>query len=196
MGSKADPLALFQSWFDDAVRAGEPEPDAMVLATSTKKGAPSARVVLLKGIQDGAFTFYTNYDSRKGKELADNSRVALVFWWQRLSRQLRVEGVAKKLSAAQSDAYWNSRPRGSQIGGAISRQSRPIENVEVLRKAAPDFGQGTGRAPIARPKMWGGFGVVPSKIEFWTRGSDRIHERREFSRTSAKALWKLRILSP
>ncbi len=187
-------MQLFQTWFDDAVRAGEPEPDAMVLATSTRKGAPSARVVLYKGLSQGALTFFTNYDSRKGKELSANSRVALVFWWQRQGRQLRIEGVAKKLSAAESDAYWVSRPRGSQIGGAVSRQSKPVASIEVLIQAAREMDARFEDKPIPRPKGWGGFGVTPKKMEFWTRGSDRIHERKEFSRTGSK--WTLRLLSP
>lgn len=157
------------------------EPEAMTLATS-HEGSPSARVVLCRGIDDRGVRFFTNYESRKGRELDANPRAALVFHWPILKKQVRVEGVTERLTAAESDAYFGSRPRGSQLAASVSPQSRPIESLEGLRKAQAALREKLEGKPVPRPAHWGGFRVVAERVELWVNGDDWMHERRLFVR--------------
>lgn len=190
----ADPLALFAAWLRDAVEAGLREPNAMTLATATPEGRPSARVLLLKGVDARGFSFFTNYASRKGQELAANPFAALCFWWGPLERQVRVEGVAAPLPAAESDAYYQSRPLGSRLGAWASAQSQVIPGRDVLeaRLAELQAEYATGEPP--RPPHWGGYLLVPDCIEFWQGGPHRLHDRIRYTRSGAT--WRTERLSP
>jgi pyridoxamine 5'-phosphate oxidase len=187
-------MRQFDRWFRAAKRAGIHEPNAMTLATADAKGRVSARMVLLKGTDERGFQFFTNYASRKGREMAENSRVALVFYWKEVNRQVRVTGRVSKLSAHESDAYFDSRPLGSRFAAMASTQSRVIaswmvleEKVKVLTKLHPD-----GMPP--RPLHWGGYCVHPDEIEFWQQGQHRLHDRLVYRKT--KHAWKLERLAP
>jgi pyridoxamine 5'-phosphate oxidase len=164
---------------DEARAAGMAEPEAMTLATC-EGGMPSARVVLCRGIEVMGVRFFTNYDSRKGRELSANPRAALVFHWPVLKRQVRLEGRVERLTAAESDAYFASRPRGSQLAASVSPQSQPIASLEELRHAQEALGKRLEGQPVPRPAHWGGFRVVAERVELWTNGDDRMHERRVF----------------
>ncbi|MGZ3473793.1 MAG: pyridoxamine 5'-phosphate oxidase [Polyangiales bacterium] len=188
-----DPIALFQTWFEEAVAAGVRNPEIMVLATSSKSGVPSARVVLFRGLSEGGFRFFTNYDSRKGHELEENPHAALVFHWDPQERQVRVEGRVEKLSPTESDAYFEARPHGHRIGAWASDQSREIAAREVLLKKQADALARYG-AEVPRPPHWGGYRVVPHMIELWQGKPDRLHERNVFTRTDAG--WTHALLSP
>jgi pyridoxamine 5'-phosphate oxidase len=191
-----DPTHQFQRWFDDALAAHLLEPNAMTLATATRDGRPSARMVLLKGFDARGFVFYTNYESRKGGELAANPRVALVFFWVELERQVRVEGRVKRVSAEQSDAYFHSRPRGSQIGAAASHQSQIIPGREPLEAHVAELEAAyPGETPIPRPDFWGGYRVVPDIIEFWQGRPSRLHDRLRYGRQPGGS-WQIERLSP
>jgi pyridoxamine 5'-phosphate oxidase len=190
----ADPIAQFRVWFDQALAAGLDEPNAMTLATCTPDGRPSARIVLLKGLDERGFAFYTNYDGRKAQEIAANPRAALVFYWAELERQVRVEGSVERTSAAESDAYFESRPRGSRFGAWTSEQSRVVESRAVLeaRMAALEAEYADG--PVPRPPFWGGFRVRPEVVEFWQGRSNRLHDRLRY-RPDGGA-WVIERLSP
>ncbi len=189
-----DPLRQFQSWFDEARRAEALLPEAMALATADAAGRPSLRMVLLKGLGSGAFHFYTHYDSRKGRELEDNPRAALAFHWKSLERQVRAEGRVEKAAAAESDAYWESRPWGSRVSARVSRQSRPLGSREELEEGMRRAGEEwKGRSP-ARPEHWGGYLLFPDAMEFWQGRPDRLHERVEY-RLEGGA-WRRRLLQP
>jgi pyridoxamine 5'-phosphate oxidase len=189
----ADPLAQFQRWLDDAVAAGLPLPNAMTLATLTPEGAPDARVVLLKGIDRGGFVFYTNYLSRKGRELAANPAACLVFLWTELERQVRIEGRAEKVSAAESDEYFATRPLGSRLSAWASAQSETIRDRETLERALEDMEKRYGEDP-PRPPHWGGYRVIPETLEFWQGRENRLHDRLLYRRH--QGAWKIERLSP
>ena len=190
----ADPLQQFEVWFQQAVEAQLREPNAMTLATCTPDGLPSARMVLLKGLDNGGFVFYTNYQSHKGKELALNPRAALVFFWNELERQVRIEGTAEKVTAAESEAYFAVRPIKSRYGAAASPQSQPVPDrawleSRMLRLEA-EFGE---RGPV-RPETWGGYKVIPQRMEFWQGRRSRLHDRVLYVR--ARERWQITRLAP
>lgn len=189
-----DPLIQFQRWFDQAVEAGLIEPNAMTLATATPDGKPSARMVLLKGVDNGGFVFFTNYESRKGKELAANPWAALVFYWPELERQVRVEGRVERVSPEESDAYFTSRPNGSRIGAWASRQSSVIVSRAELEQRVADLEQFYVGREIPRPPFWGGFRVIPDTIEFWQGRPNRLHDRLRYRRDTG--CWIIERLSP
>ncbi|MDQ3854889.1 MAG: pyridoxamine 5'-phosphate oxidase [Chloroflexota bacterium] len=189
-----DPFVQFGRWLDDAVAAGIPEPTAMTLATATRDGRPSARVVLLKGFDPQGFVFYTNRQSRKGCELAENPRAALVFLWKELGRQVRIEGAVELTTDAESDAYFASRPLGSRIGAIASRQSGVLPDRETLeRRVEALTGELSGREP-PRPPHWGGYRVVAHELEFWQHQPNRLHDRVRYRREGDR--WVLERLSP
>jgi pyridoxamine 5'-phosphate oxidase len=191
----SDPIRLFKKWFDAAVAAGLAEPNAMTLATSTADGKPSARMVLLKGFDQRGFVFYTNYNSRKGRELETNPHAALVLFWQPLERQIRVTGRVEKVSAEESDAYFNSRALGSRFSASISKQSTVIASREVLLKKLKKIEEKYPNGDPPRPISWGGFRVHPNEIEFWQGGKFRLHDRLRYRRRRDGS-WTVDRLSP
>lgn len=192
----ADPLVLFARWFDAARQAGVIEPNGMTLATVSADGQPSARVVLLKDFDPAGFVFYTNYESRKGQELASNPRAALLFWWSELERQVRIEGSVEPVAAAESDAYFAARPWYSQIGAWASAQSRLIENREVLESSVLALAQRFAGQPVPRPPHWGGYRLAPLVVEFWQGRESRLHDRIRYRRPALGAAWQIERLSP
>jgi pyridoxamine 5'-phosphate oxidase len=197
--SNHDPIATLVAWFEEAKALGLPEPASMVLATATPDGHPSARVVFFRGLSpEGALQFFTNYESRKASELEHNPRAALTFHWATLARQVRVEGSVARLPAAASDAYFAARPRLSQIGAWVSPQSRPIASLDelVVRRAEREAAFAGG--PVPRPPFWGGYGLMPTRVELWTGGEGRFHDRRLFERglDTADKAWRLTHLGP
>jgi pyridoxamine 5'-phosphate oxidase len=191
----ADPLAQLARWLDDARAAGMIEPSAMTLATATQDGQPSARIVLFKGAHDGGLTFYTNYDSRKGGELAANARAALVFWWDKLERSVRVEGSVEKLPRAMGEAYARSRPRGSQLSALTSRQSRVVASRAELEKRLAENDARIGGKELPVPENWGGYLLRPAMFEFWQGRADRLHDRLVY-RAAAGGKWRVERLEP
>lgn len=192
---EADPIRQFQAWFDAAVAAGHPEPNAMAVATATLEGAPSARMTLLKGLDERGFVFYTNYESRKGGELAANPRAALIFFWVLLERQVRVEGRVERVSGAESDTYFHSRPVGSQLGAAASPQSQVIGGRAELEQAYRALEETYAGREVPRPPHWGGFRVLPHVIEFWQGRPSRLHDRLRYTR-APDGDWRIERLAP
>lgn len=190
----ADPLVLFGAWLDAAVEAGELEPNAMALATVGDDGQPRVRFVLLKDATQAGFVFFSNYESRKGLDLEAVPRASLAFWWPKSERQVRVDGGVAKLSAAESDAYFHSRPHGSQVGAWASRQGRPIADRQALIEQVEQYVEKFAPGPIPRPPYWGGYVLTPERMEFWQGRDDRLHDRFEY-RLSADG-WSDRRLSP
>ena len=190
-----DPIRQFQAWFDAARVAAPFEPNAMALATVGADGRPSVRMVLLKGLDERGFVFYTNYESRKGRELEDTPWAALDFFWPAMERQVRVEGQVERVAVEESDTYFHSRPVGSQLSAAASRQSEVISGRDVLEQRVADLGQQYCDQEIPRPEYWGGYRVVPDFIEFWQGRVNRLHDRLRY-RLSADGSWKIERLSP
>jgi pyridoxamine 5'-phosphate oxidase len=190
----ADPIEQFTRWWSEAIYSEIDEVNAMTLATATKDGVPSARIVLLKGYNENGFIFFTNYNSHKGQELAENPRAALVFFWKELERQVRIEGMVEKVSAKESDEYFNTRPSGSRIGAWASPQSSIIENRDVIELSAKKY-DATFKEEIPRPPYWGGYIVMPVKIEFWQGRSSRLHDRIQYTKQSDEG-WEIRRLAP
>lgn len=192
---EADPMVQFRKWFNEALEKGVMEPNAMTLATSSPNGIPSARIVLLKDLDDTGFGFFTNYESRKGIELENNPVAALLFFWPELQRQVRVVGSVVRMTGQQSDAYFDSRPEGSRLGAIASPQSREIADKTVVEERLATLERlYSGGAKIPRPPHWGGYRVHPGSIEFWQGGDNRLHDRFMYSRAGAG--WKCVRLAP
>jgi pyridoxamine 5'-phosphate oxidase len=189
-----DPIRQFEKWFAQAVDARLPEPNAMTLATVDARGYPAARIVLIKGVDERGFVFFTNYESRKGEELAVNPRASLLFHWVELERQVRIEGRIDKTDAAESDAYYASRPLASRIGAWASAQSQVIESRAVLEAREAEIRAQYGEHP-PRPPFWGGYRLQPDAIEFWQGRPSRLHDRLRFVRGTDDA-WRIERLSP
>jgi len=190
----ADPLVLFRRWYREAERAGALQPEAIALATADARGAPSVRMVLFKGVDNGKFLFYTNYESRKGRDLAANHRAALVFYWPVTRHQVRVSGKVSKLPRAASIAYFHSRPRGAQLSALASRQSRVIGSRAELENAVALLDQLYPQT-VPLPPDWGGFALRPGWIEFWENRADRLHDRLRYVR-ARQGGWRLERLAP
>jgi pyridoxamine 5'-phosphate oxidase len=191
-----DPFTQFSRWWDEAIASEITEVNAMTLATATKSGVPSARVVLLKGFsEEGGFTFFTNYQSHKGKEMEENPKAALVFFWKELERQIRIEGEVDKISGEESDIYFNSRPAASRIGAWASPQSQPVTNREKIEKSFIEFLEKFKDDLIERPDHWGGYNLKPNKIEFWQGRRSRLHDRIEYN-LSTNGSWVIQRLAP
>ena len=191
----ADPIAQFKTWFDEALKSQLLDANAMTLATASAKGEPSARTVLLKGADDNGFVFYTNYDSAKGRDLAANPRASLLFFWAELERQVRINGSVTHTTAAESDQYFHSRPIESQIGAAISEQSRPIANRSILEKKYEELAAKHVDSKVPRPANWGGYRLKPDAIEFWQGRKSRLHDRLLYTR-QADGSWSRSRLAP
>jgi pyridoxamine 5'-phosphate oxidase len=178
-----DPFDLFREWHDAACDSLHALPSAMSLSTVSGDGSPSSRMVLLSSFDERGFVFHTNYESCKGSEIAARPRVALLFWWESLNRQVRIEGVVERTSSKESDAYFAVRPRGAQLGAWASDQSRPLPSRETLESRMKKVEEHHSGAPILRPPHWGGYHVTPSSFEFWTGRDDRLHDRLRYDRT-------------
>jgi len=189
-----DPLEQFEHWFAEAKRAGVEVPEAMTLATADAEGAPSARMVLLKGVGEDGFVFYTGYGSRKSEELEQNPRAALVFYWRPLGRQVRVEGSVERVSESESAAYFATRPRGSQLAAWASQQSRPLGSREELERRYAELEREYEGREVPLPPHWGGYRLRPEAIEFWEHRENRLHDRIRYTR--AREGWKVERLSP
>ena len=194
----ADPFVQFQRWYDDADAHGQLQPDAMVVATSTPEGRPSARMVLLRGVDERGFCFYTNFASRKGDELAANPQAAIALHWPEVLRQVRGVGRVERVSDAESDAYWFARPRSSRVSAWASEQSEPVATREELEARVAEMEARFADVDVPRPEGWGGFRVVPDEIEFWQHRDDRLHDRFLYTRSgdSSGAGWQVVRLQP
>jgi pyridoxamine 5'-phosphate oxidase len=189
----ADPVRQFQRWFEEALRAGIALPNAMTLATVSAAGAPSARIVLLKGVEQGGFVFFTNYLSRKGRELERDARACLLFLWSDLERQVRIDGSVQKVTAGESDTYYATRPLGARLSAWASAQSEPVAERKVLENALEDARRRHGEQP-PRPAHWGGYRLAPQEIEFWQGRADRLHDRLRYRLRGGH--WAIERLSP
>ncbi len=190
----ADAIRQFATWFEEARTAGVRFPETMALATASAEGRPSVRMVLLKGADDRGFAFYTNRDSRKGRELAGNPHAALVLYWQALGRQVRVEGRVEEVGDEESAAYWASRPRGSRLSAAVSPQSEPVESREWLEARVEELAERHPGDDVPRPASWSGYRIVPGSIELWEHRDDRLHDRVLYTRDGDG--WRLERLAP
>jgi len=189
-----NPVRQFEKWFDEALQSSLPEPNAMHLATVTPEGKPSARVVLLKGIEDGTFVFYTNYQSHKGQQMEETPWVAITFFWAELERQVRIEGKISKVDPEISTNYFHSRPRASQIGAWVSPQSRVIPDRDFLETRQKELEKRFEGDEVSRPEHWGGYAVQPSQIEFWQGRPSRLHDRVLYTLNDNN--WKIERLAP
>lgn len=189
-----DPIAVFEAWMAEAARSEPNDSNAVCLATATPDGRPSARMVLLKGVDARGFVFYTNLESRKGGELAANPHAAMCFHWKTLARSVRVEGVVEPVTAEEADAYFASRARTSRLGAWASKQSRPLESRFALEKAVAEYGLRYAIGEIPRPAHWSGFRLLPERIELWRDMPFRLHERRVFHRDGSG--WRVETLYP
>jgi pyridoxamine 5'-phosphate oxidase len=190
-----DPMAQFAAWFEEARAAGIRLPEAMVLATAGADGAPSARFVLLNGFDERGFVFFANYESRKGRELADNPRGALVFHWDPLGRQVRIEGPVERISAEESDSYFATRPRGARLSALASAQSEVVESREALEARVAELSAEYPGDAVPRPRHWGGYRLTPRAIELWQHREDRLHDRLRYRRSDDGA-WLIERLAP
>jgi pyridoxamine 5'-phosphate oxidase len=190
-----NPFEQFKLWFNQALAAQLPEPNAMTIATATSDGKPSARMVLLKDYDERGFVFYTNYNSHKGQQLVKNPWAAIAFWWAELERQVRIEGRVEKVSEAESDEYFHSRPKGSQLGAWASNQSQAVESREVLEQRLQQLKDEYENKEIPRPPHWGGFRVIPDEIEFWQGRPSRLHDRLLYRR-GEDGSWTIQRLAP
>jgi pyridoxamine 5'-phosphate oxidase len=190
-----DPLKQFQHWWQDALTAKIEEVNAMTLATASSDGVPSARILLLKGLNEKGFVFFTNYNSFKGQQLAENPRASLVFFWKEVERQVRVTGIAERLHDQENDEYFNSRPEGSRIGAWASPQSQVIENREWLEANMQKYQQQFSNQPVKRPPNWGGYVVKPITIEFWQGRPSRLHDRIQYT-LNENGQWMIERLAP
>ncbi len=190
----SNPFVLFETWFDQAILAELPEPNAMTLASVDLQGRPHARVVLLKELDEKGFVFYTNYNSDKGQQLARNPQAALVFMWLELHRQVRIEGLAEKVLDAESDAYFASRPRSSQLGAIASPQSSVIPSRDMLEKSYEAAEAKWAGQPVQRPNHWGGYRLIPERIEFWQGRQNRLHDRLLY--VAGESGWHISRLAP
>ena len=191
----ADPLAQFQSWFDQAVASGIEMANAMTIATVDAEGSPHARIVLLKDADADGFVFFTNYESRKGDQLGSCAKASLLFWWHPLTRQIRIEGSTEKISPEESDAYFHTRPRDSNLAAIASPQSRPVESRDALETLISEVRERSEGHELQRPAHWGGYRVRPTRFEFWQGRPDRSHDRIEY-RLESPGAWSLVRLCP
>ncbi|WP_199535521.1 pyridoxamine 5'-phosphate oxidase [Rhodohalobacter sp. SW132] len=190
----SQPVPMFARWLDEAIESEVNEPNAMSLATVTPNGAPNVRIVLLKGIEGETLQFFTNYTSRKGDELKITPSAAVSFWWPELERQVRIRGRVEKLSRKENDSYFQSRPRESQIGAWVSRQSSPVENRDALKERADKISQKFGDDEVPTPDFWGGYSIEIEEIEFWQGRPGRLHDRILYQKTDGK--WSRKRLQP
>lgn len=190
-----NPLIQFRRWFDAALQAGLPEPNAMHLCTVGQNARPSGRIVLLKELDEQGFVFYTNYHSRKGRDLALHPLASLTFFWAELERQVRIEGKVEKVSARESDEYFAMRPRGSQIGAWVSHQSEHLPTREILEQKQAAYEEQFANQPVPRPSHWGGYRLIPDRMEFWQGRPSRLHDRIGFTLESG-GTWAIGRLSP
>lgn len=190
----SNPIKQFEQWFNEALNANCAEPNAMTLATSTFEGKPSARIVLLKDFNENGFSFFTNYESKKGKQILQNPYGALVFWWPEVERQVRIEGKISKVSTSDSDKYFRTRPEGSKIGAWASPQSQPIPNRRYLENLQSDFKEEFSGKTIVRPPNWGGYLLSPTVLEFWQGRQNRLHDRIQYTLQNEE--WLIERLAP
>ncbi|HEX4281340.1 MAG TPA: pyridoxamine 5'-phosphate oxidase [Solirubrobacteraceae bacterium] len=192
-----DPVRQFTAWFEEAADAGVSQPEAAALATATADGAPSVRMVLVKRADHDGFVFFTNYEGRKGGELAANPRAALLYHWEPFGRQVRIEGAVQRTTREESEAYAHSRPRGSQLSAAASPQSRPIDARETLERRVAELDERYADGQVPVPETWGGFRLTPETFEFWQHRDNRLHDRlRYHRRAGADGAWEIERLAP